>query len=485
MLLSNAADRRLLSDFLQALGHAVVAGMPAELPRQDGRVVSLLITDAASARQCPTLLATLRAQRPEIFVPVLIALPPTEPSAGWLQAGFDDVLRLPIAKSELAARVEAFLRLHDHSAEEYRQRAELAASEERFRSIFERTAVGMAVADPTGRLLQVNPALCQFLGYSADELKSGTLGAITHPDDRVEAERLFAESRAGLCTGFDIEKRYIRKDGALLWARAVAVFHFDAAQQSLLCIAIIQDITPRKRAEAERDRLNEDLRASRERMRLLTLQVIRAQEEERKRVSRDLHDELGQTLAVLKIGLRLLARELPLDTDVLRVRLNEASGLTDATIAQMRQIARDLRPVNFDTERLFAALESLCQNFAQRTSLEVQYNIGGEEPPLTGEMRISLYRFVQEALTNVAKHANARQVRVSADGGPGEIRISVTDDGQGFDVASRLTAMDDSLGIGLLGMRERLELLGGQLEIVSQPGQGTRLVARVPIADGD
>jgi signal transduction histidine kinase len=158
--------------------------------------------------------------------------------------------------------------------------------------------------------------------------------------------------------------------------------------------------------------------------------------------------------------------------------------LADATIEQMRQIARNLRPVSLDTEGLFAPLENLCQNFAQRTRLEVQYNIGGEEPPLMGEMRISLYRFVQEALTNVAKHANARRVRVSADGEPGEVRISVTDDGQGFDVPSRLMAVGDSPGIGLLDMRERLELLGGELEIISQPGQGTRLVARVPILEG-
>ena len=222
-------------------------------------------------------------------------------------------------------------------------------------------------------------------------------------------------------------------------------------------------------------RLFEQVQTGRERLAWLTQQVVSAQEEERQRLSRGLHDEAGQALTALKISLELIQSDLPEETGSLRQRLGEAVALTETTMEQIRLLARDLRPPALDTVGLNYTLEGLCRDFAERTQLSVDY-VGAELPVLPEAVNICLYRFLQEALTNVAKHAHASQVRIALSCDAETVSLSVEDDGQGFDVQARM-----SRGIGLLGMRERIELLGGQLEVNSWPGQDTRLTARIPL----
>jgi len=226
---------------------------------------------------------------------------------------------------------------------------------------------------------------------------------------------------------------------------------------------------------AERKRVFDQVRAGRERLAWLTQQVVSAQEEERQRLSRELHDEAGQALTALKISLELIQSDLPEEAGSLRHRLSEAVALTETTTEQIRLLAHDLRPPALDTVGLNYTLEGLCRDFAERTQLSVDY-VGAELPALPEAANICLYRFLQEALTNVAKHAQASQVRVGLHCDAETVSLSVEDDGKGFDEQSGMSA-----GIGLLGMRERIELLGGKLDIESRSGQGTRLVARIPL----
>jgi PAS domain S-box-containing protein len=225
----------------------------------------------------------------------------------------------------------------------------------------------------------------------------------------------------------------------------------------------------------ENARLFEQVQAGRQRLRRLTEQIVSAQEEERHRLSRELHDEAGQALTALRISLDLVREDLPMEARPLRQRLGQAIALTDTTMEELRSLAHDLRPPALDTVGLNDTLEGLCLEFAQHTKLSVDYT-GAELPVLPEAVNISLYRFLQEALTNVARHAQARHVWVALDRDGEAVSLSVGDDGQGFDEQAGMAA-----GIGLVGMRERLELLGGQLEIESQPGQGTRLTARIPL----
>ncbi|MDE3087947.1 MAG: PAS domain S-box protein [Chloroflexota bacterium] len=239
------------------------------------------------------------------------------------------------------------------------------------------------------------------------------------------------------------------------------------------------DITERKRAEEERARLYEQMRASRERLRQLAQQVVFAQEEERQRISHELHDEAGQALTALKISLELAQGELPANLATIRERLSECIAMSETTLERIHLLAQNLRPPGLDAVGLGATLEGFCLDFARRTQLSIDY-AGMDVPTLPEAVTISFYRFLQDALTNVVKHARASHVEVVLSVDADAIGLSVEDDGQGFDVQSAQVVSARPKGIGLIGMQERFGSLGGRVEIVSQPGQGTRLIARVP-----
>lgn len=223
-----------------------------------------------------------------------------------------------------------------------------------------------------------------------------------------------------------------------------------------------------------------ELRASREQLRLLAERVVSAQEEERQRVSRELHDEAGQSLTALKMSLELLRASLPPDLEAAGQSLGEAIDLTDQTMEHIRLLAHGLRPPALDTLGLNAAVEGLCLEFANRSQLALHYE-GCDLPRLADATAISLYRFAQEALTNVAKHAEAGRVKVVLRRDGGQIILMIADDGQGFNVLEKAPGSATSVGMGLVGMEERLTLLGGRLVIESKPGEGTRLVAVAPL----
>lgn len=242
---------------------------------------------------------------------------------------------------------------------------------------------------------------------------------------------------------------------------------------------LLQLIADRAASAIERARLYDQMRIDSEQMHQLAQQVLMAQEVERRRLSRELHDEAGQALTALKISLGLVQEDLLANFNTLQQRMNEAVSLTGSTMEQIRVLAQYLRPPALDAVGLNATLEGLCQDFARRTLQTIDYT-GVDLPPLPDTINISLYRFLQEALTNVAKHANAHRVQVVLCYDTERVSLSVEDDGQGFDKETWKSAASQNRGIGLLGMEERLTLLGGRLEIGSRPGHGTRLVAQVP-----
>lgn len=227
----------------------------------------------------------------------------------------------------------------------------------------------------------------------------------------------------------------------------------------------LHDITHRKHAEQA--------------IRGLARQVVFAQEEERRRLSRELHDEAGQALTALKLSLELLRADLPLDPEVMKRNLGEAIALTESTKERLRCLAHGLRPPALDTLGLNRTLEAVCRDFSQRAQLSIQYS-GNEVHDLSDARSICLYRVLQEALTNAVKHAQASRVDVSLSCEAERVRLAVADDGRGLDPAAVL-APQPQMGIGLLGMRERLELLDGWLEVESAPGEGLRVVANLPL----
>ena len=226
------------------------------------------------------------------------------------------------------------------------------------------------------------------------------------------------------------------------------------------------DVTARRRAEAA--------------IQTLARQVVMAQEEERHRVSRELHDEAGQALTALKISLQLIRDDLPARLTRVAREIDDVIGLVDSTRESLRALAHGLRPPAMDALGVVATIEDHCRTFAQRTGLRIEFRAApaADRVPLQDAASISLYRFVQEALTNVARHAQAANVLVTFGHEHDLVHVTVADDGVGFAPDARGERTGD--GLGLVGMRERLELLGGDLTIDSRAAAGARLVATLP-----
>lgn len=237
---------------------------------------------------------------------------------------------------------------------------------------------------------------------------------------------------------------------------------------------LAEGVAAQATAAIQNARLFEQVTTGQEQLRRLTQQVVLAQEQERQRVSRELHDEANQALVALMLNLDIVREELPPDSPTAH-SLTRAIAQIDTTLHQIRLLAQDLRPPALDTIGLRAVLEDYCLDFAARTQLNIQYT-SADLPQLSDTVSICLYRILQEALTNAAKHARPKHIRVSLCPHSGAIELAVEDDGRGFDPAADIHAR----GAGLLGIRERLALLNGHLELNSHPEHGTRLVARVP-----
>lgn len=214
-------------------------------------------------------------------------------------------------------------------------------------------------------------------------------------------------------------------------------------------------------------------------MKRLSRRLIDIQESERRRLAQDLHDDTGQALTALKISLAITRSELAGVSKHTEEQLNDAVELTDDTLKKLRSIAHGLRPPSLDTVGLNAALEELCRNFAHHTRVSVDYR-GVESPESSKAVDICLYRVLQEGLTNSVKHGQSTQIMVNLELNSEGIRLSIIDNGKGFDSKTAFTYSEDS-GIGLLDMRERLESFDGNLAVSSQPGYGTRLTASVPL----
>jgi len=247
-------------------------------------------------------------------------------------------------------------------------------------------------------------------------------------------------------------------------------------------VGLLQAFAVQCAISLENAKLFEQVYMGREQLLNLTQRVVAAQEEERSRLSRELHDEAGQALTALRISLDLVREDLPADAVALRRRMGDAAKLTESIMDQVRRLAQALRPPVLVTLGLHVALESYCRDYSRRTGVVVTYK-GRDLPGLPVDIGIHLYRLVQEALTNVAKYAQVDRARVTLGVEDGTISLSVEDEGAGFDASAVYRAVSPK-SLGLIGMRERIDHLGGRLEIASQLGQGTRIFAQVPWKGG-
>jgi len=231
-------------------------------------------------------------------------------------------------------------------------------------------------------------------------------------------------------------------------------------------------------SRAERRRAEERLRESHEQLRALSVYLQYVREEERTRIAREVHDELGQSLTGLKLDLAWISGRLPRSQRLLLDKLQTMADHVDATIQSIRRIATELRPGILDDLGLVAALEWQANEFQSRTGIQCNVASTLQDTPLDSDLNTAFFRIFQETLTNIVRHANATRVDVNSTREGGMVILTVRDNGRGILAAE----IKDRRSIGLLGMEERAALLGGEFEITGEPGRGTLVTVRIPLA---
>ncbi len=230
----------------------------------------------------------------------------------------------------------------------------------------------------------------------------------------------------------------------------------------------------------EQQKVTEELRAMQQNLRYYLQQATRAQEEERKRISHELHDDTIQSLVVLSRQLDSLASSEEGLSEENRQRLEELWQQTDNILRELRRLSQDLRPAALDRLGLLPALEWLASNVTDHSGIATEVKVVGKERRLTEEAAIALFRITQEAMRNVWRHSGATKAEITAEFNESKTKVTIGDDGKGFDIPGDITDLAKAGKLGLTGMQERAQLIGGTLAIQSQPGKGTSITVELP-----
>ena len=368
-----------------------------------------------------------------------------------------------------------------------RKRAEelLRESEQRFRTIFENEGLGTSLVDRQGHPIKCNPAIQKMLGFTQQELRSMAFTEFTHPDDIDLDWMLYSELVDGKRDKYEIEKRYIKKDGQMMWGHLTVsrVKNEDGAPADYT-VGMVEDITERKRAERElraaHDQLTKELaertQAEAEIVRL-SVSLINAQEEERTRIARELHDDFSQQIAVLGITLSNIRRQIPEDRLEAREQAERAYGRVLAIGEGIRHLSHQLHPAIIEHSGLVAALESYCVEFESLTKVSATVQAEGSFDDLSANATLGIFRIAQEALQNIWKHSGVTEAGICLARAGEHVGLLISDRGIGFDPAQP----SKDAGLGLVSMRERARLLGGTLTVESSAGHGTTIIVDIPV----
>jgi PAS domain S-box-containing protein len=339
-------------------------------------------------------------------------------------------------------------------------------TEERYRSIVETAEEGIWLVDREWRITFVNRRLARMFGYTAEEMLGRHISEFMDEEERRAAPEHMRSREQGQRSTHD--SKFRRKDGSVLWAIVAGNPLLDEQRRFTGALALIADITARKEAE-------EKLRQSAEAIEALSRCLLEVQETERQALARELHDEVGQSLTLLKLAVDRCRQADPAEV---RARLEETQAMLGELVRRVRNMSLDLRPSMLDDLGLLPALLWQFDRYRAQTQIEVLFTQAGLEGRRFGtHVETAVFRIVQEALTNVARHAGVRTVSVHVGAQDEVLRVQVQDGGRGFDVEAAQRA---DASVGLRGMFERARLLGGRLEINSDPAAGTFLTARVP-----
>ena len=402
------------------------------------------------------------------------------------------------------------LEMQNGELQEARERMEVLL--EKYTDLYDFAPVGYFSLDEQGKILEANLSGATLLGVERSLLINQRLPSHVTPASRPAflafLKRVFAGAGKQTC-----EATLLRQDGNSFWADFHGSSAISVIGSGKWCRVVVSDISVLKRVEeaqrradateasneelrqeiARRKVIEESLRKSeqhqsqmldqsrlmQEQLRNLSRQVLQAQEEERKRISRELHDVIAQTLTGINLRLATLQKNAGRNPKVFDRHLARTQLLIEKSVNIVHEFARELRPAVLDDLGLIPALHSFMKNFTAQTGVHVHLKAFAEVEQLATSQRTVLFRVAQEALTNVNRHAKASRVEVSIEKLPASIGMKIKDDGKSFQV-ERVLNSKGSQRLGLLGMRERVEMVGGTFSIESAPGKGTTIKVEIP-----
>jgi PAS domain S-box-containing protein len=340
----------------------------------------------------------------------------------------------------------------------------LEGADHTYRVFVERMNEGAAILSRDHTVLHCNQRFARFLGKGIQNVIGSSVQELVWPDDHPKLDALLRSAARKNCRG------EIRLQSRQVVPMPV---HFSLSPLRLdgtraICL-IASDLSEVKRAEQE-------VRASNEQLRKFAARLVSAREEERTRIAREVHDELGQALTAVKMDLAWLAGRLPRRNAPMLERIRSTLDLADSIIRTVRRISTDLRPSVLDLG-LAAAVEWQVQEFQARTGIQCKLRLLTQEV-FAPEVSTALFRILQETLTNVARHAKATRVEVVQQTERDRLVLRIRDNGRGFDPEDPSI----SKSLGLLGMRERAAILGGEVNITSASGKGTTVTAWIPLS---
>ncbi|MEN3370014.1 MAG: hypothetical protein V7609_2157 [Verrucomicrobiota bacterium] len=323
---------------------------------------------------------------------------------------------------------------------------------------------------PDGSLDYCNERWRSYMGLGLQELRGDGWQAMLHPDDRDRVLKAWCESVA-TGTPYEQEERHRGADGGYRWFLSRGLPLRDAEGRIVRWYGTNTDIEHRKRADKEVEAANHQLRS-------LSGRLLHVQEEERRHLARELHDEIGQALTAAKINTDMLRSAAPSD---LCERLNENATILDRVLQQTRQISLDLRPPVLDDLGLVAALRWYVDQQAKRAGLRARFSADSRADEASAPIQTACFRLAQEAITNAIRHAGATTLTVEVRQSDSSLSLVVQDDGVGFDVAKAEARAAQGASLGLIGIKERAALAGGRTRIVSSPGKGTTVEIHLPL----
>jgi PAS domain S-box-containing protein len=502
LTVDNASQQARLAEADRSLA-ALVAHLGAQRdagaasPSSDGRAAAAAETDRGF-RALNARLVDLDAEEQQLLVARVRA---SEEGLRWL------AWSIGVLVAVLAVLLPL---LYRNVRRGQKQEDALRRSEQRLRLLAQNvTDYAIIMLDPSGRVVSWNDGAQRLKGWSADEVVGRHFSTFYPAEDAVEGKPERALAHAASAGRYQDEGWRMRKDGSCFWASAVITALREPGGEIGGFLKITRDLTDRRKAEealreevaethrveralfdanqslewtvahrtAELTAANAEIEAARGRLQDLSAHLIESQEDERRRIARELHDETGQALTTIKLRLNAGLR----DGVLAATGIGECVALVDATIRQIRQLSLDLRPLMLDDLGLADALEAMLQRVGETAHWVTTLNVDHLPDGVAGGVETACFRIVQEALTNAARHAAASSVEVGLQQVDGELVVTVRDDGAGFDPASLHTPAMRRAHFGLVSMTERASLAGGALVIESSPGRGTIVRASFPL----